>query len=373
MKITTTRDALLTLLTPLSKVLVPRPTDSILTCVRAACSKGELSFTASDGETQVTVRADEETACDKDGTILCDGKLLLGCARELPEGEITMELEDGANIAVLTWPNGQSRIPAFDDTYPLSPIPAADDEESCNLKTDASTLSRGLGKVLYAALKDDLRPVLETVLIETGDSLSFTATNTKILANTAGKEPAGQKAALLLPGGPAKILLSLLPDDDTEVEITADNRRIMAKTETITIITRRQDGRYPNYKSIFPKNVTTTAVANRMDLVRAVSRVALYADSGNVVFETTPDGIRLTGENLLMKASAHEDFACTITGPTVKAGFKAEFLKEILSHLCGENVEIGLVSESRPALFRSTEESGFTEETVLMPVMTSTK
>ena len=74
--------------------------------------------------------------------------------------------------------------------------------------------------------------------------------------------PCEEKINLLMPGRMAKILLTLLTDDDGGFDLTFDDSQILAAIDAeiktdVVVLARKFNGNFPNWEAVFPRGERT--------------------------------------------------------------------------------------------------------------------
>lgn len=360
-----------TALEVVSKFMDARPIGSILeNTVITAEKDNTVTVRAGNSDTQAVVIIKEGAECKVPGMYLLPGKPLYDSVKEMPEGNIEIKVREDGKAVDMTWPNGGCTFPCYTDEYPATRDP--EEADATEFTTSASVLLRGLSGTIYAVSKDDLRPQLETIFIENDDTLQFTGTNGRLLAHSG--TPDGnkhKKGTLLMPMYVADKLTKILPDDETPVTVRADKKRIAVMTEDLTVSTFNQTANYPNYKSVFPKEFTTNITVAKDALTKAIKCILPYSATRSVIIKTEPGKLNLAGENNDTKAKIKETLKAQATGEHVQTAFNGDSLLETIKNIKGDSVFIKLNGPSQAALVSGSEEDGFEEKTVIMPVMTT--
>ena len=354
-----------------NKFVDARPLNSILeNAVVTAEKDNTVTVRAGNTDTQAVFIIKDGAECKVPGTILLPGKPLYDSVKEMPDGNIEMKIRDGANLIDITWPNGGCMFPCYKDEYPATKDP--EEQDATEFTTSCAILCRGLRSTIYAVSKDELRPQLETVFIENDENLQFTGTNGRLLAHSG--TPDGnkhKKGTMLMPMNVAEKLVKMLPDDETPVTVRADKKRISVMTENITVSTFNQTANYPNYKSVFPKEFTTHITVNKDSLSRAIRRILPYSATTTVILQIEDGKLNLAAENTNTKAKIKETLEAQVTGEHVNTAFNGDNLLETLKNIKGEAANISLNGPNKAALISGSEDDGFEEKTVIMPVMIS--
>ncbi|MPN52029.1 Beta sliding clamp [bioreactor metagenome] len=138
------------------------------------------------------------------------------------------------------------------------------------------------------------------------------------------------------------------------------------------MVCRFVEGRYPNYNSVIPQNNPNIFVLDRLTLLNALKRVAVFSNpaSNLVKFQLSEDKIVVTAQDIDFLTTAEETIPCTYEGNVMNIGFKASFLIDILDNIPSSDVRIELSDPSRAGLILPVEkEENEDMLTLLMPMM----
>ena len=138
------------------------------------------------------------------------------------------------------------------------------------------------------------------------------------------------------------------------------------------MICRFVEGRYPNYNSVIPQNNSNIFTLDRLTLLNALKRVAVFSNSSSnlVKLQLSEDKIVVTAQDIDFLTTAEETIPCSYEGNVMNIGFKASFLIDILDNIPSYDVRIELSDPSRAGLILPVEKDE--EEdllTLLMPMM----
>ena len=138
------------------------------------------------------------------------------------------------------------------------------------------------------------------------------------------------------------------------------------------MVCRFVEGRYPNYNSVIPQNNPNQFILDRLALLNALKRVAVFSNpaSSLVKFQLSEDKIIVSTQDIDFLTAAEEMIPCTYEGNVMNIGFKAAFLIDILNNIPSSDVRIELSDPSRAGLILPVEkEENEDMLTLLMPMM----
>jgi DNA polymerase III subunit beta len=248
----------------------------------------------------------------------------------------------------------------------------------------ANVLRETVAQVSIAASGDETRPALTGIFTKfEGDQITMASADGFRMAvrNSNLARPVENNFSALLPARAMQELARILPDDETEVEITttANKSQALFKTEGVNFTSSLIEGNFPNYKEIIPKQYTTRTVINTGQLLRAVKVASYFAkdNGGNIVRLTINPGQDLTPGYITMTANAQEvgdnksEIDATVDGGETQIAFNAKYLGDVLNVISTSEVAIELQSPSNPGVIKPVGKEDYVH--VIMPMHLATR
>ena len=352
----------------ISRVIASKSTIPVLDCFLFELQGNILKLTAADSETRMNTSIEVHDV-EGEGVFAVPYKNLLDSLKELPEQPITFNIDDSTLEILIYYENGKYNfIGQNGDEYP-QPKPLKDKATVINIS--AENLLLGIGRSLFAAAEDELRPVMNGILFDISeDEITFVASDGHKLVRYKNLSTKGNnKAAFILPKKPANLLKAVLPRETGMVTISFDENNAYINMEHVVIISRLIEGRYPNYNSVIPKENPFKITVDRLLFVNALKRVAVFSNQGSslIKLQLFPNSIFITAQDIDFSTSAEETVSCIYEGEEISIGFKATFLIEILSNIPSTEVILQLADPSRAGLLLPIENE--TDEDLLMLLM----
>ena len=372
MKFSVSSSELLSGLISVSKVIVPKPANSILENFLFQLHDNTLTVTASDGET--TLRADIEIAqVAREGATAVPAKLLTDSLKEFPDQPLSFSVDEGSSVMEIVWASGASKIPCFDAAdFPSLPEIG---EISESVIIPSATLLNGINNTIYATAEEELRPVMNGIFFDIDPEVTTLVASDahKLICYSFVGATLSQKSSFILHKKPASILKSILAKYDEDITIRYDNKNAYFSFGSTILVCRLIEGNYPAYKSVIPKNNTNKLVIGRADLLGVVKRIAVCSNqiSNQIRLKLALNEVMVSAQDLGFSMSAHETLPCQYDGQEMEIGFKAPFLLEILGNLPYRTICMELADPARAALIVSADDTTPGEDirALLMPVM----
>lgn len=373
MKFVVSSNTMLTRLQAVSKVIGGKPVQPILDNILLVASEGMLYATASDKETTMEAKIELESL-DEEGKITIPAKILLDILKEFPEQPLTFEINTDSNEVKIISEKGEFSVPGESaEDYPLQ---QAIDENNTEFTSKCGLILEGILKTIFATANDDLRPVMNCILVEMNEeNFTFVASDAHKLVRYKrfdAKSENGQ-FSLILPKKPALMLKNILPKDDSELKISFNDKMACFVFGNYKMTSTLVEGRFPNYNSVIPQNNPKKIIIEKKELYNSLRRVSVMANQASnlVKFDVSNGQIVISAQDVDYSMSGHETLTCQYEGDSIAIGFKSPFVLEILSNIAAENVVLELSDPTRPGLFLPFENEDGDEDLLmlLMPMM----
>jgi DNA polymerase III subunit beta len=350
MKLTATREDLLSPLQSVIGVVERRQTMPVLANVLLSAREDQLSITGTDLE--VELMATSSVSVGAGGDITVPGRKLLDIFKALPEKTSVTLSTEGERVSIKA---GRSRFTL--STLPAAEFPVVDEiNAQQTLTVSQGEFRRLIDKTHFSMAQQDVRYYLNGMLLETeGKSLRAVATDGHRLAlcetELANRAKTAQQVIL-----PRKGVLELQRVLGTEgqLELAVGTNHIRAQVGHVRFTSKLIDGRFPEYGRVIPANPTKAIEADREVLRAALQRTAILSNEKY-------RGIRLILKSDLLTLQAHnpeqeeaeDQIEVVYQGDELEVGFNVNYLLDALSAIETEKVEIGLTDANSSCLIRS--------------------
>ena len=363
--------ALLSRLQSISKVIASKNSLPILDSFLFDLDGNKLTITASDAETRLVTSVEVMNAKGT-GLFAVSAKILLDPLKELPEQQLTFDINDENLEIFIHFQNGKYNfIGQKGDTYPQQkPL----NDNAIAIIVNSQMLLNGISRSLFATADDELRPVMNGVYFDIHtDDLTFVASDGHKLVrlrNLSVKSP--ERASFILPKKPANLLKNLLGKETEMVNIKFDDNNAYVSCVNFEMVCRLIEGRYPNYNSVIPQDNPFKVTIDRVSFLNALKRVSVFSNpaSSLVKLQLKESEMVVSAQDIDFSTSAEEKIVCQFDGTELNIGFKATYLIEILSNINSEEVILELADPSRAGLIVPAEnEENEDQLMLLMPMM----
>ena len=348
LRITVSKDELVSALGVVSRAVSTRTSVQILSGILVEAQGSELRLAATDME--LSLRATASAQIEGDGAIVLPGKTFADIARLLPAGDVSIEHKPAESVVHVTAGSASYTL----HTYNPEDFPRLQELESLQTFTvDRESLLETIHRVARAASRDESRPVLTGILVSfTGGKLVMAATDSYRLAvketELDGTVP---ELEAIVPSRALQELARIASSGDN-VEVGVHENQVVFATDGVWLTTRRIDGQFPNYRQLLPEQFEHELTLPRLELLEVVRRASV------MIQRATPLQLRFAEGELTVIARTHdvgesqESMPVAFSGETLEIGFNADFLRDGLESMDGDDVRLKLISPLRPAVIQ---------------------
>ena len=370
MKFTIPSKTLLTHLSAVSKVINSKNTIAILDNFLFTLKNNILVVTGTDQENTITARI-ELSESEGEGSFAVNVKRMLELLKELPDQGLVFEVNESNYEIHLQYLNGDYKFVGIDGgEYPKR---QSEGGEKLQMTIPAAEITKSMEKTVFAAGVDPIRPIMMGILWDIKpEKVVFVASDThKLVRYINSRIAPGFEGSFILPSKPASILASILAKEDVDVKVTLETKSVTFETETYTLSCQFINGKYPNYNAVIPQNNPYEIIADRLMLLNALRRVAVFATEGGLIrLEVTAGKMFIKAQDLEYSSSAEECLTCEYTGNPLTIGFNKDKIIDVLGNIAVDNIVIKLSDPARPGLFLPIEQAEREDWLVLlMPMM----
>src|SRR5882672_478189 len=348
LRIICSKDELVQALSVVSRAVSTRTSVQILSGILLEAQGSELRVAATDME--LSLRATVPAQIEGDGAIVLPGKTLADIARLLPADEVAIEHRPSESVVHLTSGSASYTLHTYNpEDFPRLPEIGAVQTFSVDRESLLETITR----VARAASRDESRPVLTGILVSfTGGKIVMAATDSYRLAvketELDGTIP---ELEAIVPSRALQELARIVGSGDN-VDVGVHENQVVFATDGVWLTTRRIDGQFPNYRQLLPEQFEHELTVPRLELLEVVRRASV------MIQRATPLQLRFAEGELTVIArtqdvgESQESMPVAFTGETLEIGFNADFLRDGLESMDGDDVRLKLISPLRPAVIQ---------------------
>lgn len=307
MKLTVTQENLSRALQVVGRVASGKTPLPILNNILFRTDKNRLLLAATNLELAITQHVGSKI--DQEGSITVPARLMSEFVTNLPKGNVELEVE-GAKLHIACGAYRSTINGMAADEFPE--LPSIVEKQVVTIPV--AELKRAIQQTALVASADDTRPVLTGIYCHTFEGkLYFAATDGYRLAERAIMAT-DQAIAAIIPVSAMNDLLRIINDDSNEVSLMFDDNQVRMLIDDIHITSRLIDGNFPDYRTLIPKDSTTSVALPKDEFTRITKVASLFAreSGGSVTLKADPETEKLSihsvasqlGENT-SEADAH--------------------------------------------------------------------
>jgi len=348
MNIKIDRGLLLKPLGNVSGIVEKRHALPILSNLLLESHQGELKFTATDLEMQISTHI--KTELSDDFQITVSAKKLFDITRALPEdSKIDIQIEESK----VTVKAKKSRFNL--QTLPSQdyPVMKKDENDTVDLNVSQKDFKALLKQVDFAMAQQDIRYYLNGLLIEVkeknvnvvgtdGHRLSFTSLELKTPT---------KPVQVIVPRKTIVELVKLLDDTDDPLEISFSNKQVNFKFNDIDLITKIIDGKFPDYSRVIPEGHNNTFNIDRILLLDSMLRASILSNDKyrGIRMVIEENNLKLVSNNSEQE-QAEEELEIDYKGDKIDIGFNVTYLIDVLTNIQSDQLTIAFNDSSSSCL-----------------------
>ncbi len=312
----------------------------------------ELQVVATDLEVGISTKVPAEVI--KDGSITIPAKKLQDIVRELPEGEVSVEVAKNNTVSIKASKAYFKIMGLPKEDFPKLP----EFKEENAIELEQAMLKDGLSLTLFASSNDETRYVLNGVLFSVkGNKIKLVATDGRRLAYVE-KEFDNKNKQTCEMIVPAKALYEISKDLGWEGAVSvipAKNQVVFHFGETY-VVSRLIEGNFPNYEQVIPKEEKLTSSINREEFLQSVRRAALLTspEAPAIKMDFLKNKVLISSRSPNLGESK-EEINASSEGKEMAIGFNPHYMSDVLKSLDVENIKFCLTDPDKPGLVRGKE------------------
>jgi DNA polymerase-3 subunit beta len=345
MKIICTRDELVAKLGVVARAVSTRGSVQVLSGVLVRAETGAVELAATDME--LSLRTSLDAQVDGEGAVVVPGKLLADLARLLPDSDVSLEYRPEDGLVTISSGAYSSRL----NTYSAEDFPRLPSLDAPLHSVERVALLETVERVARSASRDESRPVLTGILVRfEGSSLVMAATDSyRMSVKETSLEGSGPELEAIIPARALQELSRLGAGSDS-IELGVHENHVVFGAGDVWLTTRRIDGQFPNYKQLLPESFEVELALPRAELLDVVRRASVMA------LRNSPLRLRFAEGELTVSAQTQdvgetrESLPAAYAGEPLEIGFNAEFLRDGVEAVAGDEVRLKLINPLRPGL-----------------------
>lgn len=365
MNFTISRNDFYRVLQKVINVIPSKSTVDILYSVLLIAEENQLKIIATDLE--ITQIAWSSCTVNESGTVAVPGKLLLDIIREMPENDLTFQVDSNFKILIEST-FGEYKI-SGQNKNEFPSVPLVESEQKIQLKNNV--LKHMIEKTIFACSTDNLRPALTGVFCQIMEAeYRMVATDGHRLAKvvTQDFDNPGFTENLIVPTKALNFVARNLPEEGTQQVVISENH-ILFDLPNTKIYSRLIKDPYPDYERVIPPGNSKEMVINKEQFVSSVKRVSLFSNpmTYQVRLSFSNNQLGIHAQDIDFGGEANETIACTYQADNLEIAYNANYLLDILRHLDSDDIKFLVEDQDGPGIVVPLEQKE--KEELLMLIM----
>lgn len=340
-----------------------KATIPILSNILIQASEGTVRISASDLELSI------QTSClakvKTEGAATVPTKKLLNLVRLLPDGEIRFKRLENHWVQLTSDRKTYKLVGIASQNFPaLSKMPES------GRKISVAAFCGMIDKVAFAISSEESRYTLNGALTTFNHQFSMVATDGHrlALAHSADADCAAKESTAIIHKKALSFVASAAKElaEGATLVYASDSSFLFFQSDDWLIVSKKLEGRFPNYEAVLPKESTVVASVDCEELKAALWRVGQMSDARSraVKFTIGETGIELSASSP-ESGEAKESVSADTKG-NMEIGFNSNYVLDFLNHCGAERVSIGLKDNQSAGDFTPLGADGY--RYVVMPM-----
>jgi len=282
------------------------------------------------------LRTTVECTVYEEGMFIINTVKILQIVRALPDGEITLEIDDRGHVDITCGFSHFEITAAPGSDFPLMPMFIG--ERIYRLPQYA--VRDMINETIFAVAQNDQRAAFTGALFRIGGGyLSVVGCDGNRLSaakcSIADLNPSAPDAEMIIPGKFLTELTKLLRDTEDEVTMILGRKHVIFKIDSIYFFTRMLDTEYIQYEKLLPTTYRAQAYVSRGELLGAIERASIVTEdklggSGRAHVKLDFENGSITMSSVSSGGSVYEKVPAATDGESVTIGFNCRYLLDAL-------------------------------------------
>ncbi|MEX2143016.1 MAG: DNA polymerase III subunit beta [Anaerolineales bacterium] len=373
MKVSVLQENLAQGLNVVSRAVSPRSTYPILANVLISAEDGRLKLSATDRELGITawIGAKIEEA----GATTVPSRTLSDLVTTFPNDTIHMELVVRTQTLQLRAGRSNAEIKGI-DAQEFPPMPEPD--KDAGIELNAGDFKEMIQQVVFAASRDDARPVLTGVLITVeGKTITMAAADGFRLSVRKAelKSAVDQPMRAIVPARALNELARIASDDKELVHMMLPPGRgqIIFSLKDAELRCQLVEGAFPEYQQIIPNGHKTRTVVSAEAFLKAAKQAEIFArESSHIARLDIKPGDGKAPGTMEVSAQSEETGSndskmdAIVDGVPILIAFNVRFLREALDVMKSSDVALETSAAAAPGVLHPVGNDDFLH--VIMPM-----
>ncbi len=301
----------------------------------------------------------------EEGSVCVKGDIFSSLLSSIPKKE-NIEIEEVDDFIKIKSKQHEVNIKTSkNEDFPTIPYTQGD-----SFKIEIDKLLKAINSVSFSSSVSDIKPEISSVFMysNNGYVYSVSTDSFRLAERKTQVKNIPENLNIIIPIKNCIDLVKILSNEEGSVNVTFTNNQLSIKNDDLYITTRVVDGTYPDYKQIVPKEVKTTVIALKNELLEAFKLGSVVSDKFNqVIFNINPTekvfNIKTknndTGESCI-------EIDSTIKGNPIEVSYNLRYLTDCLNVIQSDSVCFEFLEANRPLVVKGVGDETFMS--LIMPM-----
>lgn len=373
MKVSVLQENLAQGLNVVSRAVSTRSTYPILANVLISAEDGRLKLSATDRELGITCWIGAKIS--EPGATTVPARTFNDLVSTFPGETVDMELAVRTQTLHLKAGRANAEIKGI-DAQEFPPMPEPD--KATGVEMPAGDLKEMIQQVVFAASRDDARPVLTGVLITVeGKTITMVAADGFRLSVRKAqlKTAAEQSMRAIVPARALNEVARIAADDKESVSMSLPPGRgqVIFSMKNAELRCQLVEGAYPEVQQVVPNGFKTRTVIATDAFLKAAKQAEIFArESSHIARLDIKPGEGKAPGTVEISATSEETGSndskvdATVEGGPILIAFNVRYLREVLDVMKTSNVALETTAAAAPGVVRPMGDEDFLH--VIMPM-----
>jgi DNA polymerase-3 subunit beta len=374
MKISVLQENLARGLGIVSRAVSPRSTLPVLSNILFATDEGRLRLSATNLELGITCWIGAKI--QEEGSTTVPSRTFTDLVSTMPPEQADITLNESTQTLNVKCGSLNTDIKCIDaQEFPPMPTP----DVNAGVEINVEDLKEMINQVVFAASRDEARPILTGVLVTVeGDKMIMAAADGFRLSVREAylSTSVDQPIKIVIPARALGELARILSGSQETVTMFLPPGRgqVVFRSDHVELVSQLIEGTFPDYEQIIPKGYQSRTLVSTSAFLKACKQAEVFARDGSLIAkvnitpgeeEMVPGSMEISGQSE-ETGSSQAMLEATIEGPDILIAFNVRYLREVLDVIKTPNVALETTKPTSPGIIRPVGEDGFLH--VIMPM-----
>ena len=374
MKLIYDKNQLSEIINTVQKAISVKTTMPILECIKID-AEGDGNVVITGNNIDLCIEYNLKCNVTESGTIALASKIFGDIIRKLPEGDVSINVNEDNNVTKIKSGTSEFNIQGLSaGEYPAVPIL----DELFRFSLSQNILKKLIRNTIsFVAVSEGKKPVLTGALFEIKNNyLNVVSSDGHRLAVVKEElKETVDDAKFIIPGATLRELLKILKDEDDKVTVIVSDRHVLFDFGTFQVYTRLLDGDFLKYDAIISAVNTINVIVDKRSITESLERAMLLinddisARSENKVpvrFNIAYDKIDVSC--ITGRGQVNDTVNVQLDGGELIIGFNCSFLLDALVACDEEKVKMEFSAPTSGCFIKSANENNDSYIYMVLPI-----